>query len=47
MQGVQLENGNIKVDEFQNTSVKGIYALGDVCGKALLTPGKHRFLMTF
>lgn len=27
------------VDEYQNTSRKGIYALGDVCGKALLTPG--------
>uniref|UniRef100_A0ABM5FRD6 Glutathione reductase n=1 Tax=Pogona vitticeps TaxID=103695 RepID=A0ABM5FRD6_9SAUR len=30
--------GHIVVDEFQNTSRKGIYALGDVCGKALLTP---------
>ncbi|XP_033637722.1 glutathione reductase, mitochondrial-like [Asterias rubens] len=29
---------NIVVDEFQNTCTKGIYALGDVCGKALLTP---------
>lgn len=27
------------VDEFQNTSRQGIYAVGDVCGKALLTPG--------
>jgi len=36
--GVQLEKGHIKVDEFQNTDAKGIYALGDVCGKALLTP---------
>lgn len=35
---IELENGFIKVDEFQNTSVPGIYALGDVCGKALLTP---------
>ena len=25
--------------QFQNTSKPGIYALGDVCGKALLTPG--------
>ena len=32
--------GNIVVDEFQNTSAKNIYALGDVCGRALLTPGK-------
>ncbi|XP_032068554.1 glutathione reductase, mitochondrial isoform X1 [Thamnophis elegans] len=30
--------GHITVDEFQNTSKKGIYAVGDVCGKALLTP---------
>ncbi|CAH1781325.1 unnamed protein product [Owenia fusiformis] len=37
--GVELDGkGNIKVDEFQNTSAKNIYALGDVCGKALLTP---------
>ncbi|KAM4621514.1 glutathione reductase, mitochondrial isoform 2-T2 [Polymixia lowei] len=32
------EKGNIVVDEFQNTSRSGIYAVGDVCGKALLTP---------
>ncbi|XP_006035966.1 glutathione reductase, mitochondrial, partial [Alligator sinensis] len=37
--GVQIDaRGHIIVDEFQNTSRKGIYALGDVCGKALLTP---------
>ncbi|XP_039189450.1 glutathione reductase, mitochondrial isoform X2 [Crotalus tigris] len=30
--------GHIIVDEFQNTSRKGVYAVGDVCGKALLTP---------
>ncbi|XP_072034238.1 glutathione reductase, mitochondrial-like isoform X2 [Amphiura filiformis] len=37
--GVQVDQrGNIVVDEFQNTSAKNIYALGDVCGKALLTP---------
>ena len=34
------------MDEFQNTSVPGVYALGDVCGTALLTPvaiaaGRH------
>ncbi|KAJ8382539.1 hypothetical protein SKAU_G00033170 [Synaphobranchus kaupii] len=34
----QDEKGNIVVDEFQNTSRQGIYAVGDVCGKALLTP---------
>uniref|UniRef100_A0A3Q3WQ50 Uncharacterized protein n=1 Tax=Mola mola TaxID=94237 RepID=A0A3Q3WQ50_MOLML len=32
------EKGHIVVDEFQNTSRAGIYAVGDVCGKALLTP---------
>ncbi|XP_044767872.1 glutathione reductase, mitochondrial isoform X3 [Neomonachus schauinslandi] len=38
-QGIQTDDkGHIIVDEFQNTSIKGIYAVGDVCGKALLTP---------
>ncbi|XP_068449791.1 glutathione reductase, mitochondrial isoform X2 [Clinocottus analis] len=32
------ERGHIVVDEFQNSSRPGIYAVGDVCGKALLTP---------
>ncbi|KAK5924792.1 hypothetical protein CgunFtcFv8_017375 [Champsocephalus gunnari] len=32
------ERGHIVVDEFQNTNRPGIYAVGDVCGKALLTP---------
>ncbi|XP_072251448.1 glutathione reductase, mitochondrial isoform X1 [Leuresthes tenuis] len=32
------ERGHIIVDEFQNTTRPGIYAVGDVCGKALLTP---------
>ncbi|TRY60130.1 hypothetical protein DNTS_006444 [Danionella cerebrum] len=37
--GVNLdERGHILVDEYQNTSRPGIYAVGDVCGKALLTP---------
>ncbi|EEH15981.2 glutathione-disulfide reductase [Paracoccidioides brasiliensis Pb03] len=45
--GVQLKHsGHIVVDEFQNTSVGGIYALGDVTGQAELTPvaiaaGRH------
>ncbi|GJJ12227.1 hypothetical protein Clacol_006468 [Clathrus columnatus] len=30
--------GNIIVDEYQNTSTSGITAVGDVIGKALLTP---------
>ena len=34
--GVKLENGKIKVDEFYLTSVKGVYAIGDiVSGPAL------------
>ena len=38
--GVKLNvSGHIVVDEYQNTSVNGIYALGDVTGQAELTPG--------
>ena len=37
--GVQLtSNGYVIVDDYQNTTVKGIYALGDVCGHVELTP---------
>ncbi|XP_074652489.1 glutathione reductase, mitochondrial-like [Tubulanus polymorphus] len=36
--GIEIEKGHIKVDEYQNTTRRGIYALGDVCGKWLLTP---------
>lgn len=37
--GVALApKGHVVVDEFQNTSVAGIYAVGDVTGRALLTP---------
>lgn len=37
--GVKLtERGNIYSDAFENTSVPGIYALGDVTGKLDLTP---------
>uniref|UniRef100_A0A0N5AH07 Glutathione reductase n=1 Tax=Syphacia muris TaxID=451379 RepID=A0A0N5AH07_9BILA len=32
------DKGYIVVDEYQNTTVNGIYAVGDVCGKFLLTP---------
>jgi glutathione reductase (NADPH) len=40
--GIKLKpNGHVLVDEFQNTSVEGIYALGDVTGQADLTPGKR------
>ena len=36
---VELERGFIKVDEYQNTSIPNMYALGDIAGKKLLTPG--------
>lgn len=31
-------SGHIPVDIFQNTNVRGVYALGDVCGQVELTP---------
>jgi len=34
----QQESGHIQVNEYSETSVDGIYALGDVCGKVELTP---------
>lgn len=37
--GVKLDKkGDVVVDEYQNSTVKGITAIGDVQGKALLTP---------
>jgi len=33
------EMGAIVVDEYQNTSAPGIYAIGDVTGNWELTPG--------
>ncbi|GES83684.1 glutathione reductase [Rhizophagus clarus] len=37
--GIKLnDNGYITVDEYQNTTVEEVYALGDVCGVAQLTP---------
>lgn len=42
IQGVEVDkDGNVSVDEYQHTSAEGVYALGDVCGKAMLTPGYH------
>lgn len=32
------KDGNITTDKYQNTNVKGIYAVGDVTGEAQLTP---------
>ena len=34
----QNEKGHVVVDDYQNSNVENIYALGDVCGKAELTP---------
>lgn len=40
--GVQISDKHqIVVDEFQNTTAPNIYALGDVVGKAELTPGNY------
>ncbi|KAL4818650.1 hypothetical protein BDW67DRAFT_157057 [Aspergillus spinulosporus] len=37
--GVELnKSGHVEVDEYQNTNVEGIYAIGDVTGQAELTP---------
>src|SRR5437879_450494 len=33
------EKGHVFADDFQNTSVPNIFSLGDVSGKAELTPG--------
>jgi glutathione-disulfide reductase len=33
-----MHNGMIMVDEFENTNVPGIYAIGDITGKVALTP---------
>ena len=48
-QNVTLDKaGHIQVDEYQNTAAENIYALGDVCGKALLTPGEpEKYFITF
>jgi len=37
--GIQVDDmGHIVVDAYQNTSVEGVYAVGDVTGQAQLTP---------
>ena len=36
--GVQLADGHVHTDKFQNTNVPNVYAIGDVTGRAALTP---------
>lgn len=36
--GVQVNKGAIVVDEYQNTTVSGVYAIGDVTNQITLTP---------
>ena len=36
--GVEVVKGAVKVDEYQNTNVPGIYAIGDVTNQVSLTP---------
>ena len=36
--GVEVVKNAIKVDEYQNTNVEGIYAIGDVTNQINLTP---------
>ena len=36
--GVEIVKGAIKVDELQNTTVPGVYAIGDVTDQVTLTP---------
>lgn len=36
------EKGYIVVDEYQNTSTPGVYAVGDACGNFELTPGEQQ-----
>jgi len=43
--GITLSSsGHIAVDEYQNTNVEGVYAIGDVTGQAELTPGMCKVL---
>lgn len=36
--GVALDHGYVVADDYQDTNIDGIHALGDVCGRAELTP---------
>lgn len=39
------QKGYISVDAYQNTSTESVFALGDACGNAELTPGKFKFVL--
>lgn len=44
--GVAIENGKIKVDDFYMTSIKGVYAIGDIVhGPALAHVASHEALI--
>ena len=46
--GVELNRrGFIQVNKFQDTNVKNVYALGDVAGNKLLTPGETQLVILF
>ena len=36
----KFSDGFLACDEWQNTNVQNVYALGDVCGRCMLTPGE-------
>jgi glutathione reductase (NADPH) len=39
LDGIEMDKqGDIVVDDYQNTPIDGIYTIGDVAGKVLLTP---------
>ncbi len=45
--GVNVKDGYIEVDDFSQTSVENIYAIGDVTGRAALTPVAIREAVNF
>lgn len=40
--GLDIERGNVKVDEKMRTSLPGVYAIGDVTGESLLAHSAYR-----
>lgn len=43
--GIQINNKYISVDEYQNTNIKGIYAVGDCCGKVSKTYNIYTYII--